>query len=79
MVTEQERMDRKLDRLLRRNEKVMMKIMKSKLRKKQKIENYDLYWQIIGGLCSHLEEKYPYLKTEQAKDKTQEIRWAEPL
>jgi hypothetical protein len=70
------RADKKLDRLIRRNEKVMSDIMVSKLSEKQKIEQYDVYWHIIGGLCAHLEEKYPYLKTELAKDKTKEIRWA---
>jgi hypothetical protein len=72
------RTDKKLDRLIRRNEKVMSEIMKSKLGEKQKIEQYDVYWRIIGGLCAHLEEKYPYLKTELGKDKNREIRWAKP-
>jgi hypothetical protein len=76
LVTEMKRADKKLDRLIRRNEKVMSDIMVSKLSEKQKIEQYDVYWHIIGGLCAHLEEKYPYLKTELAKDKTKEIRWA---
>jgi hypothetical protein len=79
LVTEMKRTDKKLDRLIKRNEKVMSEIMKSKLDEKQKIEQYDLYWHIIGGLCAHLEEKYPYLKTELGKEKTKEIRWAKPL
>jgi hypothetical protein len=76
LVTEMKRADKKLDRLIRRNEKVMSDIMVSKLSEKQKIEQYDVYWHIIGGLCAHLEEKYPYLKTELGKEKTKEIRWA---
>ncbi|MDI9576868.1 MAG: hypothetical protein QM398_01870 [Thermoproteota archaeon] len=38
LVTEQERMDGKLERLLRRNEKILFEIMKSKISKKSKLE-----------------------------------------
>ncbi len=79
MVNEMKRFDKKLDRLIKRNEKVMAEIMESKLSEKQKIEQYDVYWHIIGGLCAHLEEKYPYLKTELGKDKAKKIRWAKPF
>jgi hypothetical protein len=78
LVTEMKRTDKKLSRLIRRNEKVMLDIMKSKLSEKQKIEQYDVYWHIIGGLCAHLEEKYPYLKTESGKEGTTRIRWDKP-
>jgi len=69
LVTEQERMDGKLERLLRRNEKVFLEIMKSKLDKKSKIEMYDTYGDFMTGFWVHLEEKYPYLKEELAKNK----------
>ncbi|MEM2130501.1 MAG: hypothetical protein QXZ70_07895 [Candidatus Bathyarchaeia archaeon] len=61
-MTEQERMDGKLERLLRRNEKVLFEIMKSKISKKSKLELYGVYASMIGGMCFHLEDKYPFLK-----------------
>ncbi len=59
MVAEQKRMDDKLERLLRRNEKVFFEIMKSKISKKSKIEMYDTYGCFMSGFFVHLEEKYP--------------------
>lgn len=53
MVTEMKRTDKKLDRLIKRNETVMLEIMKSKLSEKQKIEQYDVlapYWRTLCSL-----------------------------
>lgn len=55
-------MDGKLERLLRRNEKILFEIMKSKINKKSKLELYSVYASMIGGMCCHLEDKYPFLK-----------------
>ena len=41
LVTEQERMDGKLERLLLRNEKILFEIMKSRIGKKSKVELLD--------------------------------------
>jgi hypothetical protein len=72
-------MDAKLERLFRRNEKVFLEIMKSKISEKNKIEMYDLYGDFITGFWVHLEEKYPYLKNKLAKDDDAKcIRWAKP-
>lgn len=78
MVSEQERMDGKLERLLRRNEKVFLEIMKSNISKKSKIEMYDFYGDFITGFWVHLEEKYPYLKNELPNNERKSIRWAKP-
>lgn len=73
LVSEQERMDGKLERLLRRNEKVFLEIMKSKLSKKSRIEMYDTYGCFMTGFWVHLEEKYPFLKEELAKNKPKRV------
>ncbi len=44
------------------NEKVLLEIMESKISEKEKIEKYDSYGSFISGFCSHLEEKYSYIK-----------------
>ena len=71
-------MDGKLERLLRRNEKVFLEIMKSNISKKSKIEMYDFYGDFITGFWVHLEEKYPYLKNELPNNERKSIRWAKP-
>jgi hypothetical protein len=55
-------MDGKLERLLRRNEKILFEIMKSKISKKSKLELYGVYASMIGGMCCHLEDRYSFLK-----------------
>ena len=71
-------MDGKLERSLRRNEKVFLEIMKSNISKKSKIEMYDFYGDFITGFWVHLEEKYPYLKNELPNNERKSIRWAKP-
>jgi|WetSurMetagenome_2_1015567.scaffolds.fasta_scaffold105198_4 hypothetical protein len=78
MVTERKRVEDKLNRLIERNEKVLKEIMKSKTTKLQKADNYELFYKFIGGLCCHLEDKYPYLKKEITHNKKGEPRWAKP-
>ncbi len=68
LVSELERFDNKLDRLLCRNEKVMFEIMDSKLTDEDKADLYETYWSFVIGFWGHLEDKYPYLK-EAGKNK----------
>ena len=58
LVTEKERVEGKLERLLERNDVVLKEIMKSKATKLQKVEIYEAFYTFVGGLCCHLEEKY---------------------
>jgi len=58
LVTEKEKVEGKLERLLERNDVVLKEIMKSKATKLQKVEIYEAFYTFVGGLCCHLEEKY---------------------
>jgi hypothetical protein len=76
MVTQEQRNDGKLDRLLERNEKILREIMKSKTTNLQKAESYKVFVEFINGICYRLEEKYPYLREEITSNKKGEPRWA---
>jgi hypothetical protein len=78
LVTERERIEGRLNRLVERNTKVLREIMKSKTTKLQKADSYEFFFTFISGLCCHLEDKYPYLKKEITHNKNGEPRWAKP-
>ncbi|MDT8781122.1 MAG: hypothetical protein IAX22_00550 [Candidatus Bathyarchaeota archaeon] len=79
MITEKQRNEDKLDRLLKRNDKILNQIMKSKTTKLQKTDNYQTFTHFITDLCCELEKKYPYLKQEITYNKKDEARWAKPI
>lgn len=78
MVTENERNEGKLSRLVERNEKILKEIMKSKTTNLQKADNYQFFGHFIADLCCHLEEKYPYLKRDVSHNMKGKPRWVKP-
>jgi len=72
-------MDGKLERLLRRNEKILFEIMKSKIGKKSKVEMFDVYATMVGGICCHLEDKYPFLKEAPKKSASRPASDSDPV
>jgi hypothetical protein len=76
LVSERQRVEGKLNRLIERNDQILIEIMKSNTTKLQKADNYQFFAKFIADLCCHLEAKYPYLKREVTHNKKGEPRWA---
>ena len=61
-MNESKAWEAKLERLLRRSEKVVTELMKSKLSRQDKIWLLDSYRSFTTGLITDVEKKYPSLR-----------------
>jgi len=65
MTDEKQCWDMKFERLLSRAEKLCEGLAESILSAEDKAEMWTGFWELLGGMSLHFEERYPKLKRER--------------